>query len=90
MVMEILLNGTNDGILFNVGSDDGFEIHDLAKELARHFCLPTEITPYSSDNKDWYVPNIDKARSHGLRLRHSSIQAILKTVDEISRNSRHF
>lgn len=89
-LMEILLSGTNDGILFNVGSDDSSEIHDLAKELASHFCLPTEIAPFSSDNQDWYVPNIDKARSLGLRPSYSSIQAILKTVDELHNNSSRF
>jgi len=86
-LMEVLLNGTADGTIFNVGSDDSVEIHDLAKELARHFGLPAAIAPYSAHDADWYVPNIDKARSLGLDPRYSSIQAIMKTVDEIRRKS---
>ena len=33
-LMEILLNGSPAGEIFNVGSDDCVEIHELARELA--------------------------------------------------------
>jgi dTDP-glucose 4,6-dehydratase len=89
-LMEALLNGSTSCRTFNVGSDDSIEIHDLARQLANHFELPTEIASRSEDNADWYVPNIKMARSIGLDVSLSSIEAIIKTVDEIQANSsRH-
>ena len=88
--MEALLNGNASCRTFNVGSDDTIEIHDLARQLAKHFELPTEIASRSDDNADWYIPNIERARSIGLDVSLSSIEAIIKTVDEIqTKSSRH-
>ena len=86
-LMEILLNGTAEGNIYNVGSDDSIEIHDLAKELAHRFGLPTEIAPYAAHDVDWYVPNVNRARSLGLDLQYSSLHAIIRTVDQIRRKS---
>ena len=78
--MEILLNGSRDGEIFNVGSDDCVEIHKLAKELANKFNLGTDIEHISNSETDLYVPDIKKARSIGLEVRYSSAEAILRTI----------
>ena len=89
-LMEVMLNGTYTGSIFNVGSDDDVEIHDLAKDLASHFDLPLDATTPLNHDADFYVPNIRKARSIGLQPRYSSLQAIIKTVDDIKqKSSRH-
>jgi len=89
-LMEILLNGTAEGSIFNVGSDDSLEIHDLARELAQHFSFPTALAPYSTKNVDHYIPNIEKARSIGLYPSYSSIEAVVRTVHEMRcRSLRH-
>ncbi|MDB2513454.1 SDR family oxidoreductase [Alphaproteobacteria bacterium] len=79
-LMEILLNGSRDGEIFNVGSDDCVEIHKLAKELANKFNLGTDIEHISNSETDLYVPDITKARSIGLEVRYSSAEAILRTI----------
>ncbi len=49
--------------IFNVGSDEGISIQDLAKKIANEYNVPyklNEITDF--ENIDRYVPNVDKLK----------------------------
>ena len=81
-LMEILFNGSPTGEIFNVGSDDCVEIHELARELAATFSLETDINCVVNNKTDFYVPDVNKARSIGLEVKHSSVGAIFKTIQQ--------
>lgn len=89
-LMTVLTNGNEDCPTYNVGSDDVVEIHELAKDLSSHFDLPLKITQCYSNIADLYVPNICKCRSLGLNLTYSSIEATLKTIEDINRVSSRY
>ena len=83
-LMRILQSGNTECPIFNVGSDDAIELHDLAKVLASEFKIPLMMQTVSEPEIDFYVPNIDKAKNKlGLKVEYGSYEAILRTIHEI-------
>lgn len=80
-----LLERAPAGEAFNVGSDEGLSIRDIA-HLVRDLLAPGKPVRilganHDSNPRNFYVPSIDKARaSLGLELRHSLSEAILETA----------
>ncbi len=81
----VLLERGPGGEAFNVGSDEGHSVRDIAY-LVRDLLAPgkpVRIVGASNDNnpRNVYVPSIDKTRAAlGLALRHSLSEAIVETA----------
>lgn len=82
-LMTILLNGNEDCPTYNVGSDDAISIHDLASHLSKKFKLEISMPKITDSIDDYYVPCITKALSLGLSPSLSSIESIIKTIDQV-------
>ncbi len=83
-LLRILCDGEN-GAAYNMGSDEGVSIADLARTVASCFDVPPEVIvakePDLSRLPERYVPSVQKAK-HGLNLteRMSLQDAIKKTI----------
>ena len=82
-LITILLNGNEGCPTYNVGSDDAISIHDLASYLAKKFKLAVDMPKITDTINDYYVPSITKALSIGLSPSRSSVESILKTIDQL-------
>jgi UDP-glucuronate decarboxylase len=80
-----LLGNGRAGNAYNVGSDEGVTINELA-HLVRDLLAPEKrvrigVDPTSQNSRNRYVPSITKARAElGLTLTHSLQEAIINTA----------
>lgn len=81
-LLAILARGRN-GAAYNLGSDDGRPLGEIAKEVGRQANVPVEIakapTPGAAPSR--YVPSIARAKTElGLELKVSLEEAIRRTL----------
>lgn len=88
-IFSILKNGSN-GQIYNVGSDEEISILDLAKLInnlskrKNQIIIKGKVVEGQSYGRNYYVPNIDKAKSLlGLRLNFTLKESILHVLDHI-------
>lgn len=84
-LLTILINGST-GQAYNLGSDKGIAISDLAEKVSNIIFGETKVSigvqPISNTPPQRYVPNIDKARDELQLLEYTDLQsAIRKTID---------
>ena len=84
-LLKIGLNSKKKFELYNIGSDDIIDIHDLAIDLGKKYKLNVKINKKFQDNiKDIYVPNISKFRkNYKYQKKLNSLKAINQTIREI-------
>lgn len=89
-IFSILKNGSNREI-YNVGSDEEISIYDLAKLISnlsktkKSVIVRGEIVEGQSKGRDYYVPNIEKAKDIlGLRLSYTLKDSILHVLDTMN------
>jgi len=81
-LMMILSSNKSNGEIFNVGSDDEINIHDLVYKLSKKYSLKVKKKSYNNKIKDIYVPNIDKLRNKfNIKSNYKSYLSIIKTLD---------
>lgn len=84
-LIEIMLSSNSSCPTYNVGSDEEFEIRDLAELLSKKYSIPLKINKNISDNVDRYIPSIKKAQNElGLKIKHKLEYSIDRTLNEIS------
>lgn len=87
-LMHICELGNSQCPTLNVGSDEAFEIRDIAKQIAEKFSVPYSSADISMSNIDRYIPSIEKAKHFGsLTLSHDARQAIDVTICSILRRN---
>lgn len=59
----VALQGNPNCPIYNVGSDEPIEIHDLAKKIASQYNVPIISQTITEDKVDRYVPNINKLKT---------------------------
>jgi dTDP-glucose 4,6-dehydratase len=75
--------------ILNVGSDEVFEIRDIAKQIAEKFNVSYAGANISRSNIDRYIPSIEKAKDFGsLSLGVDTRHAIDETVSSILRRDQ--
>ena len=87
-LMEILSLGNNKCPIFNVGSDDGQSIFEIANALSKIYGLEMSASQPSFEYLDYYVPNIEKAGQYGLSPLRSTLKTITETIDELQKSPR--
>jgi dTDP-glucose 4,6-dehydratase len=86
-LLKILFNSNRSCPIYNVGSNDAVDIHEIALLLAKKYNLNVSFKTINIRKTDKYVPNIDKAKKHlGLKNKLNSLQAIIKTVNLLKKN----
>lgn len=75
---------------FNIGSEDSFEIRDIAKKLSKKFKIPVSIKKIEDNKKlDKYIPNFSKFRKkYNYKKKILSYLAILKTIRELKNDRK--
>ena len=85
-LLRVALAGSPRCPAYNVGSDDGFLMGDVARAVADYFGVDADVPDISEAWVDRYVPSTDKARAElGLALRHDLASAIAQTAMAITR-----
>ena len=90
-LLKILNDSNQNCPIYNVGSNNAISIHKLVRLLAKKYNLgidysKTKFLKYISDK---YIPNIDKAKKKlKLNNNHSSLDAIIKTINIIKKNEK--
>lgn len=85
-LMRICELGNPHCPILNVGSDEGFEIRDIAKQIAEKFNVLYSGAEISRSNIDRYIPNIEKAKYFcSLKIKHDAQLAIDETIFGILR-----
>lgn len=85
-LMSICELGGSHCPILNVGSDETFEIRDIAKQIAEKFNVLYSGAEISRSNIDRYIPNIEKAKYFcSLKINHDARLAIDKTIFGILR-----
>lgn len=75
--------------VLNVGSDEVFEIRDIAKQIAEKFKVSYSGADISRSNIDRYIPSIERAKQFGsLSLSLDTWHAIDETVSSILRRDQ--
>lgn len=70
--------------IYNVGSDDAVELHDLASWMSASYGVPVNMQKISEHKTDRYIPSICKAREElGLSLNTNTFESVAKCVSEI-------
>ena len=83
-LMTLAAGASKECQIFNVGSDEEVELHDLASMIAKYFSVPVILPSITSDLIDRYIPSITKARNElGLSLTFNLYEAISATINEI-------
>lgn len=84
-LLKILFNSKKKYEIYNIGSDDIIDIHDLATTLGKKYKLNVKINKKFQDIiKDIYIPNILKFRkNYGYEKKFNSLKAINQTISEI-------
>ena len=73
--------------IYNVGSDQEILITELASKIGDFFHQETDMLPHSSDNLDFYIPDISRAmKDLNLHLKYNLDEAISRTVESIKKN----
>ena len=84
-LVRIALAGSSRCPVYNVGSDEGFVMGDVARAVAAYFGVEAAVPEISEAWVDRYVPSIDKARAElGLGLRYDLARAISQTAMAIA------
>ena len=85
-LLRIALAGSPQCPAYNVGSDEGFLLGDVARAVADHFGVDADVPEISEAWVDRYVPATGKARAElGLALRYDLAAAIAQTAAAITR-----
>lgn len=70
--------------VYNVGSDEGIDIADLAARIAARYGVPVHLPERGDGPVDRYVPSIARAAGNlGLRLEHDLDQALDLTIARV-------
>jgi nucleoside-diphosphate-sugar epimerase len=86
-LMEICNFSSIDCPIFNVGSDEGVLISDLALKIGKKFGQDIENLDISDEIGDCYLPSIEKAfRQLGLKIKINLDQAIDRTIIDLQNN----
>ena len=89
-LLKILDNSNTQCPIYNVGSNDKISIHKVANVLADKFNLKIDTVKLSLKKIDNYIPNISKAKKTlGLKINNTSNEAIIKTINNLSKKSHH-
>jgi nucleoside-diphosphate-sugar epimerase len=73
--------------IYNVGSDQEILITELASKIGDFFHQETDMLPHSSDDLDFYIPDISRAmKDLNLHLKYNLDEAISRTVESIKKN----
>ena len=62
-LIRIALDAKPECPIYNVGSDEAIEIHNLANQIGQQHNVPVKIAPITDNKIDRYVPNVDKLKS---------------------------
>jgi dTDP-glucose 4,6-dehydratase len=88
-LMRICEIGSSHCPIFNVGSDEAFEIRAIAKIISDRFSVPFRAADIRSLNIDRYIPSIEKAKHIGsLTIHFDTQQAINETITSILSRDR--
>ena len=84
-LLKIALNSKKEYEIYNIGSDDIIDIHDLATVLGKKYKLNVKINENFQDIiKDTYIPNISKFRkNYEYEKKFNSLKAINQTISEL-------
>ena len=84
-LLKIVLNSKKNYEIYNLGSDDIIDIHDLATVLGKKYKLNVKINEKFQDIiKDIYIPNISKFRkNYEYEKKFNSLKAINQTISEL-------
>ena len=84
-LLKIVLNSKKKYEIYNIGSDDIIDIHDLAIDLGKKYKLKVKVNKTFKDIiQDIYVPNISKFRkNYSYKKKFNSLKAINQTITEI-------
>jgi dTDP-glucose 4,6-dehydratase len=86
-LLKILFHSNASCPIYNVGSNDEVEIHELAALLGKKYNLRIKSKTINEKVVDRYIPCIDKAKQElGLKNNFSSSQAIIKTIKLLKKN----
>ena len=82
----ILIKSSDEYNIFNVGSDEEIELHQLANFLTKKFLKKNYLMPkLESIKKDRYVPCIDKARNKfNLSVNFNLEESLIQTLKELN------
>lgn len=80
-LMTILMHSSNSCPVYNIGSSEAIELHDLARILAETYDCNLKSEAISGDECDYYVPSTDKAETVlGLKLKHNIFESISRVI----------
>lgn len=86
-LLRIAISASSNCEVYNVGSDEGLLMGDVATAVARQFGVQADVPEISELWTDRYIPSIDKAkRELGLTLRHDLVSAVAATAQALSKN----
>jgi dTDP-glucose 4,6-dehydratase len=81
-LMTILIHSSNSCPVYNVGSSEAIELHDLARILANKYDCNLKSEAISGDECDYYVPSTVKAESIlGLKLKQNIFESISTVIN---------
>jgi len=71
--------------IFNIGSNEFIELHELAKIFSKKYKLKISgnKSAIESSETDIYIPNIDKLLSKGFKLNYNMIRSIENVIKEL-------
>lgn len=76
-LLEILVNSSISCPIFNVGSPESYELHELAKQLATIYDCELDSPKFLDQAIDFYVPSVLKAKNElGLDIKIDLFKAI--------------
>ncbi len=83
-LLTIATHATPAAPVYNVGSDEGIVLGDVARHVASAFLVEAQVPDIIEERVDRYVPDIGRARSElRLALRHDLDSAIRATIEAI-------
>jgi dTDP-glucose 4,6-dehydratase len=86
-LLKILFHSNASCPIYNVGSNDEVEIHELAALLGKKYNLRIKSKTINEKVVDRYIPCIDKAKQElGLKNNFNSSQAVIKTIKLLKKN----
>jgi dTDP-glucose 4,6-dehydratase len=82
-LMTILFHSSSSCPIYNVGSSEVIEIHDLAQTLAKSYGCTLNSEDISEDGIDYYIPSTSKAETElGLKLHENIFQTISSLIND--------
>jgi len=83
-LMTIVEHASAECPIYNVGSDEGVMLGDLAEKLALSYGITADVNKITVDKIDRYIPSVDKVtRTLGLQLKYDLDLAVKKTIENI-------